>query len=563
MAWMREHQKVSLIALGSTAVLISLLAWQVASLPALHRLFGGNTTVPRAGSATASTTPTPTTNRENQQAGTSAWMLDPGANPTLIQGYAGQVSALPGDMVPIYVSTATSGIYALTVYRLGWYGGAGGRQVFARDGLQSTAQGTWTRTGGLLNCVTCTQDPQTHLIEAHWRQPFILPVGADWVSGVYLIKLTQGDQGESYIPLVVRAANPGAVLLVSLPVMTYQAYNLWGGYNLYQQASNTTLGGEDSARRAMKVSFDRPYDRSSGAGDLLNWDLQSIRWLERQGQDIDYTTNIDVADHPETLLMYRAFITIGHDEYWTKSMRDGAENARDHGVSLMFLGANDAYWQARLEPDAEGITDRTLVCYKVLSQAKTADAVLRNDPDYPADPAEVTTQWRDPLINRPESLLIGLMYHSFFRFQPGSPSTLPDWVVAKNLHDPLLAGTGLIPGEHIRGGLLGYEFDGPGARATTPNALVILAASPVTDIYGGRDMAMTGYYRAPSGALIFDAGSIWWSWGLDVLAPPGATQSNILHGNPKIQALTANILRAMLNGPNGPHAPQATPTPTN
>jgi hypothetical protein len=42
------------------------------------------------------------------------------------------------------------------------------------------------------------------------------------------------------------------------------------------------------------------------------------------------------------------FLSVGHDEYWSKPMRDAAEQARDAGVHLAFVEANAIYWQVRV-----------------------------------------------------------------------------------------------------------------------------------------------------------------------------------------------------------------------
>lgn len=511
--------------------------------------------------------------QENQLPGTFRWLLDEGADTAFIQGYAGAVSALPGETVPLYISTQVPTTYAIEVYRMGWYGGAGGRRVFTQANLTSLAQGTWTQAKGLVNCPTCIADPETFLMDANWRISFQLPIGADWLTGVYLIKLIAANGAQSYIPLVVRAPQSQAALLFSLPVNTYQAYNLWGGSSLYGIAGATPISDGDAAQtdaraalehagltvntridvanaallKATKVSFNRPYARSGGAGDFLSWDIHLVQWMERNGLDVAYTTNIDLAMHPTELLTHRVGVFGSHDEYWTTTMRDGAELARDQGVSLAFLGANAAYWHARLEPDHKGNAHRTLVCYKVATRTTNPLATLAQDPLHAQQPSETTSLWRDPVLNRPENALLGLMYRSYFHFDPHGRHHLPDWVVSHGPSDELLAGTGLVAGQHIAGGLLGYEYDALYYNGHTPSSLVVLARSPISNVYHHQDRACSAYYRAPSGAMVFDAGTIWWSWGLSELAPTSAFQPNLLRGNEAINRLTRNIFAALLS----------------
>lgn len=478
---------------------------------------------------------------ENALPGTAAWAYHAESDKTLIQGYAGQASAAPGEIVPLYVSAPSSKMYAIEVYRLGWYQGRGGRLMQTIPNQMGMNQGYWTPQAGLVHCTRCISEASTHRIDANWAPSYQLAIGADWPGGVYWIKLVATQPfAEAGFPLVIRAAHASGRVLANLPVFTYQAYNAWGGYSLY---GNATPRGSVShfMERATKVSFNRPMlaNRMPGAGDFLSWDIHTLRWLERAGVAVDYSTDLDISLNPALLRHYQSVLFLGHGEYWTKAMRDGAEAARDAGVNLGFLGANDGYWQARLEADTAGSADRTLVCYKVESQIKIQTQRLTDDPMYATDPALVTTRWRDPLLHRPENALIGIMYLSYFSY-----GTYPDWVAASSL-DPLARQAGLAPNQHIRGGLLGYEYDGLIPNGQTPAGLVTIAHSPVTNIYGRHDFAETTYYRAASGALVFAAGSLWWSWGLDEFSPVGAYQANVLHGNQDIMNLMGAILHAM------------------
>lgn len=481
---------------------------------------------------------------ENQQPGTTAWEIDPGVSTTFIQGYAGAVSALPGQTVPLYISSIVPVDYHLNVYRIGWYGGTGGRLYFSMPDLHSQAQGVWLQKLGLIDCATCTTDPTTHLVDAHWNVSYLLHIGANWPSGVYLIKLSVGTFAESYIPLVVRNDSSYAAMLVNIPVSTYEAYNLWGGYSLYQHFSHALKNEESDQNRATQVSFNRPYQRSSGAGDFLLWDLHTVRWIERSDIDAVYTTSVDISQNPRQIMHHRLYLDSGHDEYWTKSNRDGVEYARDHGVNLAFLGANDSYWQARLAPDGAGHPNRTLVCYKVFMHPSDPSQDPTNDPMYPAHPELVTAQWRDPILHRPENALLGLMYSSYFS---ADGRYVPALVIKpSNQLDQLLVTAGLGGGDRITTGVLGYEYDTLWKNGQTPRNLVILAESPVTNVYHSTQEAYSAYYRAPSGAIVFDAGSIWWSHGLDDFVPLGSGDTPFYQSSQPLSNLTANILHAML-----------------
>lgn len=473
--------------------------------------------------------------RENLRPGSDAWKFDQHASLTFIQGYAGMVSAVAGMQVPLYISAESPVTYHLEVYRIGWYQGLGGALYYRSPQLKSLVQGNWTGWDSLNHCPTCTINPTTHLIETHWKSSFSLPIASNWISGVYLIKIIASNHAEGEIPLIIRAPTYPSAVLANVSVSTYQAYNLWGGFSLYHSDKKEVALGLNT--RAYAVSFNRPYDRSGGAGDLLAWDIHLIRWMERSDLDVSYTTDVDISEQPQTLLQHRVVFTMAHDEYWTKAIRDGMEVARNDGVSLGFFGGNTAFWQNRFQPDDTGHPDRVMVCYKV-GGANLPDA--KRDPLFGKDNAEVTSTWRDPIVNRPESELLGLLYLSL------TPANVrPDWVVSSTL-DPFEAEAGLQPSQHIAGGLVGYEYDSLGFPQYTPKNLHILAASPLINTYGKPQIAMSAYYYASSGALVFDAGTIWWADGLDAGTPPDAYQANFLNGNQEISALTHVLIAAML-----------------
>ena len=503
---------------------------------------------------------------ENQLFGADTWQIDSGADTTFIQGYAGAASALPGQTVPLYISTKHKTAYDIAVYRMGWYRGLGARLMQSAHiaASQDQTQGYWTPKTGLVGCTSCdnASTTATHLLDAHWQQSYALTIGRGWPSGMYLVKLTAADvspQGESYIPLVVRNDSSDADILVSLPFSTYQAYNAWGGYSLYGQVLSpsdipavVSEQGKTFDQRAQKVSFNRPYSEAAGTGGFLDSDIHTIRWLERAGFDVSYTTSTDVNDHPEMLLHHAIFLSTGHDEYWTLAQRNGLERARAAGVNLAFFGAGDGYWQSRFEADAQGGADRTLVCYKVQSR-KTAGSDTTTDPDKDAYSyidkgalrSQTTAPWRDALVNRPENALLGLEYNSFFQFNPTDPY-LPDWQVRNGDPDTIERSASLTQNQTISGGLLGYAFDSIANNGQTPANLVILGQSSVVDHDERILSAQTAYYRDVSGAIVFDAGTLWWSDALDEFSFPGADQPNLLMGSQPIEGLTMSIIRNML-----------------
>jgi hypothetical protein len=335
---------------------------------------------------------------------------------------------------------------------------------------------------------------------------------------------------------VVRQDDRSSELLLKTSVNTYEAYNAWGGKSLYGYDSGgaATLGGSAAA---VKVSFNRPYDSDFGAGHFFRYEFPLIRWIEHEGYDVSYVTDTDVSENAALLLDHRGFISAGHDEYWTAAERANVEQALDHGVDLAFLSGDAVYWQARFEGSSSGGQDRTLVVYRSAA-----------DPLYKSDPKHATVRWQDPPINNPENLLTGTLYAG-----QTDPFT-QDWVVA-DTNSWLFAGTGLNPGDRVPG-VVGKEFDRADPGERSPNGLQILSHSPVTILTpaGKRPdsgIAESTLYTAPSGAIVFSAGTVTWSWGLDDMSY--LTQT--LHKSPPsaaIQRLTVNLLDAFAYGPPGP-----------
>jgi len=442
---------------------------------------------------------------ENHHAGTMSWQIPVGkAATTQIQAYASATSVSPGQKLTFYVSTQQEGLpYTINIYRLGWYEGLGGRLMASGITQIGHAQGYYDRSSySLVDCNSCHIDIKTGLIEANWQASYTLTVGSNWTTGIYLAKLTDVNDMQTYVPFdVLGVAHANYVAVTS--DTTYAAYNYWGGYSLYVAENGL---GPRSLGRGVKVSFNRPYVQYDGSGYVLTFEADAIHWLERQGYDLTYISDVDLHENPAQLLQHHAYLSLGHDEYWTKEMRDGVEYARDHGIGLAFLGANAAYWQMRFEQDSAGVPNRTIVCYKV----ETGYHDLARDPLYGKDNTRVTTQWRDPLLARPENALIGIMFSNFTSRQQGFP-----WRVSSVAKSALLDGTGLQPGQQYGCDLVGYEWDRVFTNGATPAGLQVLSVSHTVNDKNNPDVSNTTYYIAPSGAMVFATGSIYWTYSLD------------------------------------------------
>ncbi|GCF08213.1 N,N-dimethylformamidase beta subunit family domain-containing protein [Dictyobacter arantiisoli] len=496
--------------------------------------------------------------RENAHNGTTSWQIPAGdESTTQIQAYAGATSVRPGKSIVLYVSTQVPQMrYRIDIFRMGWYNGLGGRLMDSVLDLPGQAQGYFDAASNqLVNCSSCTIAKDTGLIETHWKASYTLKIPLGWTSGVYLAKFTDINAKQSYVPFDVLGSLHSAYLAVT-PDTTYESYNNWGGSSLYD--ADQLFQGTAVAKMATKVSFDKPYAIENGSSQVLVFIAQTVRWMERQGYDVSYASDIDVQVTPHLLNTHKAYISLGHDEYWTKTMRSEVEDARNKGVGLAFMGANALYWQMRFEPDSAGVPNRTVVCYKV----ETANNDLGRDPMYNVDNSVVTSFWRDPVVGRPENALVGIMFSNLNHDQNGF-----SWTVAPQAGNlPLLKGTNLQPGQAYGCGLVGYEWDraqlnpngtpgNPSYSSTTPKNLQIISASAtVSSETKLADVSNSAYYIAPSGAMVFATGSLYWEVSLDKyrLHPDincGFKDTAI----PGMQALMKNVMGALVvkHNPNG------------
>ena len=450
---------------------------------------------------------------ENTNVGATDWALGNGAYFHEIEGYAGATSVNRGGQITFYVSTASPSYY-LQVYRLGWYGGAGARKMAPAVTLAGKQQPACS-----------VQDPATYLLECPWTSSYTLTVPSDstgagvWVSGVYLAKLTTADSArhDKYILFVVRDDASTSDLLFNSGSNTYAAYNPWGGKSLYGYNSTDLVA-------AQKVSLDRPFVDYGGAGHFFQFEYNSLRFLEKNGYWTTYATDVDLHEGTVTLTNHKAFVSMGHNEYWTRPMRDAVTAARDAGVNLGFFNGNSMEWQSRFEPNTLTSTaDRTIVEYRT--------ATL--DP-YDSDPTKlhlVTTLWRNAPVSFPEELLMGAMYSSVVN------PNVADYTVQDGT-SWVFAGTGLTTGSTIPQ-VIGREID---HRALTKLnfGVVTLATGTITNTTAHTDHADMTLYQASSGAYVFDAGSLMWPWTLDSWSWLN-TQPDM--SSALAQQITANVLQ--------------------
>ena len=445
---------------------------------------------------------------ENRHRGDAGWKDTGKANPSILALWASPYAVSPGDTLDLYVHSAAATVL-LQVYRLGWYGGVGGPLVAALPAIRGGMQPRCTDRGS--GAVACP-----------WRVSTRLMVPPDWVGGVYLLKVRDGRGNIWSYPLVVRSREAHRFMAV-IPQFTWQAYNKWGGVSFYSFLPGSTR------YTYPRISFDRPYlDRggmtATGGPDEAGGsnDLPAVRWLEANGYDVGYVSDMDLADSAADLPGTHALLFVGHDEYWTWNEFDRVQALRDAGAHLASFSGDNADWNIRLTPGTvTGRRAETLTCYK-----------FQPDPAAPV-PDETTTKFRDPPLDRPESDLVGELYQDLLPGGANPPMEVPPDSLLGPHTRTFADEAGLMPGDTIAiaSGMEGDQLY-PDDRYTPAGIEMLLRA--VYPVPGSSPRYYNStFYVAPSGAGVWATGTNRWAAYLDGDRAPA---------NPKVQALTRAVL---------------------
>jgi len=460
-----------------------------------------------------------------------------GAGDSTIQGFTTDISVNVGQTVSFKISTNATN-YKLDIYRLGYYGGAGARLVTT---ITPSAHLPQTQPACITDSATALMDCGNWAVSATWS----VPVGA--VSGIYFADVVRTDTGgDSHIPFVVRNDSSTSAILFKTSDTTWQAYNDYGGANLY-------TGGPGPQGGAYKVSYNRPYH--TRVYEFYSWifnaEYPMVRFLEANGYDVTYFSSLDADRFGSQIQQHKLLLSVGHDEYWSGNERANVEAARDAGVNLGFFSGNEVFWKVRWEPSIDGSStaNRTMVCYKETHSNHVTD---------PQDPPIWTGTWRDARFSppgdggRPENALTGTI---FMVNGPQSP-LLSIQVPAADGKMRLWRNTSVATQTAgatatFPAGTLGYEWDEDLDNGFRPAGLFYLSTATYDtagnllldngSTYGGGTATHhLTMYRAPSGALVFGSATVQWPWGLDASHDGNATTANV-----SMQQATINLFADM------------------
>ena len=528
----------------------------------------------------------------------------------VIDGYPSAWSVKNGDVLGLRVST-TAATYRTRIYRLGWYAASPtGSPVGSRLVWEAPA------TAGERQPFPA-EDGDRGLAEASWHDSLAVTIPCDWVGGAYVARFTTDGGKDAYTYFFVRddtRATKAPILFVDTTA-TAQAYNPWPklldasgkqvqGKSTYAYNSAGIATKASGEARAVAISFDRPHGENWGLGIFRDWGVPMIQWLEKQGYDVAYAESRDL--HAGAVLGgRRMFLDSGHDEYWSAKSWDNLDAARDAGVNLAFFSGNDFTWQVRFEPGSGGPTS-TMAIYK--GAAYPRNAICGSCFDWGGDPEfqlalaakkagdtagqvshlkNVTYGWSSlsdfdvatqKFVAAPVDVARYAMEIEGLFGGPklpecaaSAPATDPcnglAYVVENSSHwiytgagVPGGAATGLTDGDRIPH-LVGYEMDSAyvgrsfSMRPATQVRLAWNDQGSWTGLFNAQ------YYDAPSGAKVFSAGTINWSWGLErgdlgqwgsfpLDAPVGASRVDKV-----VSGVTANIVQRMADGTSTPIVP--------
>ena len=466
---------------------------------------------------------------ENQKAGTTDWLLTKikkGTRPPKfepedepyekgwrrrkeLEGFVSHTSIRAGETLKIYVSTDPVIRYKIDIYRMGYYGGKGARLVRSAGPLQGVVQPT-------------PEDGERKVRECKWSEGLSLEIPKDWVSGVYVGKLTGVNAekdgartagAESYVIFIVRDDRK-ADLMFQCSDMTWLSYNRWPQFRSMYDSDGEPWGAA-SGKPGYDVSFDRPYamywngfpagfePQTLGSGEFLMIEHPLAFWLEKEGYDVTYISNVDTHADGKGLLRAKAWLSVGHDEYWTQEMFDNVMAARDMGVSLAFLGGNSVSGRVTLSPSGDGRPNR----------------VMRRAGGFREEP----------------KLMGSTSYGVGFA----------DWTCDKPDHW-VFEGTGMKKGDRVMD-LVGWEFHG--APLADYESMEVLSSGRV---YGWNGEARertyaTTLYTWKKGNLVFNTGTCWWNMVLST--PPGfmnPPRRYFSEADRRIQRITKNVLDRMI-----------------
>jgi hypothetical protein len=489
----------------------------------------------------------------------------------VVTGYCWPQSVSAGEQVALHLSSSGDRPVRVEVARIG----ARREVVLAADDVSAGEHDT---------------PPDASSQGCGWPAALTIDTGPGWRSGYYEVVMeidVDGKVRRDFAFFVLRPSR-GTRIVLALATNTWHAYNDFGGPNLYTGGTQVSMRRPMAAgylfkppgmgRRVTGTGAPDPQNAAhvgyitvnhlsgyAGSAGWPDWELPFLEWSERDGFDIGVCTNADLETHPEVLDGAQLYLSVGHDEYWSRPMRETVEVFIARGGNAAFFSGNTSLWQVRIEGEDHDV----MVGYK---------GFFKNDPLMGTDrESEVTTFWSDVIVGRPENHMTGVSFTrgGYHRIGRNVTAGLGGYTVHRAGHW-MFDGTGLGYGDVLGVGatVVGYECDGcaftyrdglpyPTGEDGTPPTFEILATCPTqhftresaprppkpgepseleyiaSRVFGTRDAAamdrirhghaVLGAYTNEAGATVVTSGSTDWAHGL-------------AGRDPQIEQITRNVL---------------------
>lgn len=420
-----------------------------------------------------------------------------------VEGWIDSPSGTCGDQIGLHI-TGNGRPVTIKIYRMGYYGGAGARLITSTT-IAAVNAGTKP---------SITKAP-TSTVSTSWPVAWYFKINQATIPGQYLLRLDDKGPDSSFIPLTIVDPNIRSAITFVSSVLTWQAYNQWGGYSLYK-GPNMTRG-----TRATVVSFNRPYD-GDGSGQFRYMEYPILKIAEQLGLNMNYITDLELDSGIASLKDTGSLLFGGHSEYWTVNMRSAVQSAVDSGINLVSLGGNSAYAHPRLQANR-----RELVMWR----SSAADS-NRNDPVL------ATTGWRQYPISQPEAKILGAQYVGL---GVSADYTIPHpdrWPFTTMTHPAVLKG------------IVGREVDSP--LYSVGPAVEVLADAAI-NFHGKAVTIMATYYTNTKNAGVIDISTNGWTCAIDDICPWHPQISKDTKNDAHL--ITEEILKGLMKGPLGTWRP--------
>lgn len=220
-----------------------------------------------------------------------------------------------------------------------------------------------------------------------WDHSLVLPVENNWSSGIYALRVMDGET-EDWIPFYVRPQlnGPKAKIAFLAPTNTYLAYgnetnslseigvaelSLMKHDAIEPQAADLYVAehpelglsiydnhldgsGVAYASRLRPLLNFRPFHRNWLNSSFRHFaaDFYLIDWLTEKGFEFDVLTDEDLhLEGRQALDDYKVILTGSHPEYVSERMLDAVQDYVSDGGHLMYLGGNGFYWTTTYHPE--------------------------------------------------------------------------------------------------------------------------------------------------------------------------------------------------------------------